>query len=47
MIGTSKSPQVECLQLGEEGGADRAISGVLFHYPAHFFAFFEVTFFTT
>ena len=34
-------------QLGEEGGADRAISGVLFHYPAHFFAFFEVTFFTT
>ena len=31
-------------QLGEEGGADRAVSGVIFHYPAHFFAFFEVTF---
>ena len=30
-------------QLGEEGGAERAISGVIFHYPAHFFAFFEVT----
>ena len=33
-------------QLGEDGGADRAVSGVLFHYPMHFFAFFEVTFFT-
>ena len=31
-------------QQGEEGGADRAIGGVIFHYPAHFFAFFEVMF---
>ena len=30
-------------QLGEEGGADRTVSGVIFHYPAHFFAFFEVS----